>query len=219
MDDEHFGSCLRRAREERALTIGDVSASTKVPRSAIEMLESGALAGLPAHVFVRGFIRSYAKAVGINDAKPLGLFDRAVNAKTEAAIAESSAPVVDPVLDGTWKVKLLDGAEVEVKTAWTIYQVHLKDYDVESVAEITAAPKELIEQLAKDIATIKPCSIHQGEGINHWFHATEANRAAYLPVMLTGNIGKPGAGCHGWAGNYKAALFQGSKLTGPGFKG
>jgi cytoskeletal protein RodZ len=100
MDDEHFGSCLRRAREERALTIGDVSASTKVPRSAIEMLESGALAGLPAHVFVRGFIRSYAKAVGINDTRPLGLFDRAVNAKTEAAIAASSAPVVDPVLAG-----------------------------------------------------------------------------------------------------------------------
>jgi len=126
---------------------------------------------------------------------------------------------IDPVLDGTWKVKLVDGTEVEVKTAWTLYRVHLKDYDLDAVAEITAAPKELIEQLAKDIATIKPCSIHQGEGINHWFHATEANRAAYLPVMLTGNIGKPGAGCHGWAGNYKAALFQGSKLTGPGFKG
>ena len=31
-------------------------------------------------------------------------------------------------------------------------------------------------------------SIHQGEGINHWFHATEMNRAAYLPLMLTGNI-------------------------------
>ena len=49
--------------------------------------------------------------------------------------------------------------------------------------------------------------------------ATEANRAAYLPLMLTGNIGKPGAGCHAWAGNYKAALFQGSAITGPGFKG
>ncbi|MBI4027900.1 MAG: molybdopterin-dependent oxidoreductase [Verrucomicrobia bacterium] len=126
---------------------------------------------------------------------------------------------IDPVLDGTWKVKLLDGKQVEVKTAWTMYQVHLKDYDLNTVAEITAAPKELIEQLAKDIATIQPCSIHQGEGINHWFHGTEANRAAYLPMMLTGNIGKPGAGAHGWAGNYKAALFQGSKLTGPGFKG
>lgn len=126
---------------------------------------------------------------------------------------------IDPVLDWTGKVRLADGSEVEVKTAWAQYQVHLKDYDLESVAEITGAPRELIQRLAQDIATIKPVSIHQGEGINHWFHATEANRAAYLPVMLTGNIGKPGAGCHGWAGNYKAALFQGSKLTGPGFKG
>jgi nitrate reductase alpha subunit len=74
-------------------------------------------------------------------------------------------------------------------------------------------------QLADDIATMKPVAIHQGEGINHWFHATEMNRAAYLPLLLTGNIGRPGAGCHTWAGNYKAALFQGSKETGPGFKG
>jgi nitrate reductase alpha subunit len=129
----------------------------------------------------------------------------------------------DPVLDGAWKIKLIDGTEIEVKTLWTVYQVHLKDYDLKSVAEITHAPAELIERLAEDIwqttANQGPVAIHQGEGINHWFHATEANRAAYLPLMLTGNLGKPGAGCHTWAGNYKAALFQGSQITGPGFKG
>ena len=101
---------------------------------------------------------------------------------------------------------------------WTLYQTHLKDYDLDTVAEITSAPKALIEQLAQDIATMKPVAIHQGEGINHWFHATEMNRAAYLPLMLTGNIGKPGAGCHTWAGNYKAALFQGSALDRPWFQ-
>jgi cytoskeletal protein RodZ len=100
MDDEHFGNCLRRAREEKSLTIGDVSASTKVPRSAIELLESGSLNGLPAHVFVRGFIRSYAKAVGIADAQPLGLYDRAINRESAAARAKSASPVVDPVLAG-----------------------------------------------------------------------------------------------------------------------
>ncbi len=63
---------------------------------------------------------------------------------------------IDPTLDGTWKIKLVDGSEVEVKTAWTQYQVHLKDYDVDSVSQITSSPKELILQLAKDIATIKP---------------------------------------------------------------
>jgi len=100
MDDETFGNCLRRAREDRALTIGDISAATKVPRSAIEQLEAGALSSLPAHVFVRGFIRSYAKAVGINDARPLSLFDRVVNAKNEAARVEAVSPVIDPSLAG-----------------------------------------------------------------------------------------------------------------------
>jgi cytoskeletal protein RodZ len=100
MNDEHFGTCLRKAREERALTIGDLSASTKVPRSAIELLESGNLSGLPAHVFVRGFIRSYAKAVGIAESRPLSLFDRAINAHDEEARAKSASPVVDPVLAG-----------------------------------------------------------------------------------------------------------------------
>ena len=100
MDDEHFGNCLRRAREEKSLTVGDVSASTKVPRSAIELLESGSLSGLPAHVFVRGFIRSYAKAVGIADSQPLGLYDRAINRESEAAHVKSVSPVVDPSLAG-----------------------------------------------------------------------------------------------------------------------
>jgi nitrate reductase / nitrite oxidoreductase, alpha subunit len=130
-----------------------------------------------------------------------------------------SARGIDPVLEGRYQVKLADGRTVECATLWTLYQTHLKDYDLDTVADITRAPRTLIEQLAEDIAAIKPVAIHQGEGINHWFHATEMNRAAYLPLMLTGNIGKPGAGCHTWAGNYKAALFQGSPWTGPGFKG
>ncbi len=130
-----------------------------------------------------------------------------------------SAKGTRPALEGTFRVQTVDGKEIEVMTLFSLYKIHLKDYDLDNVVEITHAPKDMIERLAKDLATIKPSAIHQGEGINHWFHATEANRAAYLPLMLTGNIGKPGAGCYGWAGNYKAAVFQGSPWTGYGFKG
>jgi nitrate reductase alpha subunit len=172
------------------------------------------------------------KVQGLTDEQYLKLGDRVVwDAKSGAPAAVSRDDVgkrfaergIDPALDGNWNIKLVDGAEVEVRTLWSLYKVHLADYDLDSVVEITHTPRELIEKLARDIwETTRnggPVAIHQGEGINHWFHATEANRAAYLPIMLTGNIGKPGAGVHGWAGNYKAALFQGSKKTGPGFKG
>ncbi|MEX0677373.1 MAG: molybdopterin-dependent oxidoreductase [Pirellulales bacterium] len=130
---------------------------------------------------------------------------------------------IAPALSYSGTVKLADGAEVEVVTIWDAYQVHLRDYDLETVARITGADKTLIERLAKDIWDTSraghPVAIHVGEGINHWFHATLANRAQYLPVMLTGQLGKPGAGCFTWAGNYKSALFQSSPESGPGFLG
>ncbi len=129
-----------------------------------------------------------------------------------------AAKAIEPALKGRFEVEI-EGRKVEVMTLWEMYEIHLADYDLASVAEITGCPAEMIERLAKDIATIKPVAIHQGEGINHWFHATEANRAVYLPLMLTGNIGIPGGGSHTWAGNYKAANFQGSPWSGPGFKG
>jgi nitrate reductase alpha subunit len=133
--------------------------------------------------------------------------------------AKLTAKGIEPALDKRLSVRLVDGQQVEVRTLWNAYLEHLRDYDLDTVHEITHAPKALIEQLAKDMHELGPVAIHQGEGINHWFHATEMNRAVYLPLMLTGNIGKPGAGSYTWAGNYKAALFQGSPWTGPGFKG
>ena len=123
---------------------------------------------------------------------------------------------LDVALEGSLEAKLLDGSAVEVMPVFEMYRRHLKDYDLDTVSEITGAQKEMIERLAKDLATIKPASIHYGEGVNHYFHATLHNRATYLPMMLTGNIGKHGAGVYTWAGNYKGALFQASPWSGPG---
>ena len=128
---------------------------------------------------------------------------------------------IDPKLDWKGAVKLLDGSEVEVQTLWELYKIHLRDYDVDTAHEICKAPKESIIRLAQDIGNPDnwPIGVHIGEGINHWFHATEANRAICLPMILTGNIGKPGAGFYAWSGNYKAAVFQATPATGPGFYG
>ncbi len=126
---------------------------------------------------------------------------------------------IDPDLEYAATIALPNGQAVEVITLWQAYRLNLQDYDVATASEISGAPANLIEQLATDLATIKPAAIHVGEGINHWFHGTMHNRAVHLPMMLTGNIGKPGAGVYSWAGNYKAALFQGTPETGPGFKG
>ncbi|MCA9410793.1 MAG: molybdopterin-dependent oxidoreductase [Candidatus Omnitrophica bacterium] len=123
---------------------------------------------------------------------------------------------VDPALFGEFKVKTLNGEEIQVLTVMEMYSRHLKDYDPKTAGEISGADPELIERLANDLSTIKPAAIHFGEGINHYFHATLHNRACFFLATLTGNIGRHGGGCYAWAGNYKGALFQASAWSGPG---
>ena len=48
---------------------------------------------------------------------------------------------IDPVLEGKAMVKLVDGKEVEVATILELYKVHLKDYDLDTVQEITGSPQ------------------------------------------------------------------------------
>ena len=128
--------------------------------------------------------------------------------------------ITDVALTGTYKVSTVDGATVEVMPVYEMYQRHLADYDTQTVEEISGAKAELVERLAKDIwETTKAghsVAIHHGEGVNHYFHATLHNRACHLPLMLTGNFGKHGAGVFTWAGNYKGALLQASPWSGPG---
>ncbi len=127
---------------------------------------------------------------------------------------------VPAALEGTFRVRLVNGTEIEVMPILEMYKRHLQDYDVKTVAEISGAPAHLVRRLAEDIWKTTeaghPVAIHTGEGVNHYFHATLHNRATYLPLMLTGNIGKHGAGSLTWAGNYKGALFQASSWSGPG---
>src|SRR3954466_1023085 len=99
MEQENYGSLLREARERRCVSLTDISRKTKVPASALALLESGRLDGLPADVFVRGFIRSYAKHVGISEVEPLGLYQKAIDDRRraeESAVSQPRAPMPAP---------------------------------------------------------------------------------------------------------------------------
>lgn len=92
---EHFGAFLRHARESRDIVLADIALKTKVSRSTLELLESGELADLPAGVYVRGFIRSFARAVGADETAPLLMYERAVEAKSRAEKTRDVTPVAE----------------------------------------------------------------------------------------------------------------------------
>lgn len=73
-DQQGSGDRLRQAREAAGLGIAEVAAKMRVPARVVETLESGDWERLGAPVFVRGKLRSYARAVGLpeDELQPAG---------------------------------------------------------------------------------------------------------------------------------------------------
>ena len=73
---------LRAGRANKGLSLEDVAKITKIQQRILERLEAGKLEGLPAEVFVRGFVRSYARCVGLDEAEALQRYTTAAGQPT-----------------------------------------------------------------------------------------------------------------------------------------
>ena len=65
-DGATIGAELKRARIARKQSIEDVSRATKINTSMIRAMETDAFAKLPGGLFTRGFLRAYAREVGLD---------------------------------------------------------------------------------------------------------------------------------------------------------
>ena len=68
------GEILQRARSDRGGTIDEASRVTKIPRRYLEALEQENYEVLPAPVYTRGFLRSYAGYLGLEPGKLMPFF-------------------------------------------------------------------------------------------------------------------------------------------------
>ena len=72
-----FGRYLRSVRREKGLDLERISRETRIGIDTLNLIEQEDLSGLPSEVFVKGFLRAYAKAIGANG-------DRAVEGYLES---------------------------------------------------------------------------------------------------------------------------------------
>jgi len=82
----------------------------------------------------------------------------------------------------------------------------VRDWPPDRVAEITDVPVSVIERLAEMIGSIAPLSICAGFGMQRYTNSAQTMRALIALLVLTGNIGKPGAG---WIyANLQSSIFD-----------
>ena len=80
-----IGELLRSKREEKGLNLKTISQQTKIHMGLLEHLENNDLAKLPSKTYVRGFVKSAAKILGINQTIALEALEATYNreVKTE----------------------------------------------------------------------------------------------------------------------------------------
>ena len=64
---ESPGAYLKRERELRGITLKSVHEAVRVPLRFLEALESDEYEALPHPTFVKGFIKTYCKHLGLDD--------------------------------------------------------------------------------------------------------------------------------------------------------
>ena len=89
---ESLGSYLKRERELRQISVSEIAQTTRIPARIIEALESDRLDALPADVFVRGYLRAYARAVVLDEGDVLARFQSKPEPETPASLPAVYAP-------------------------------------------------------------------------------------------------------------------------------
>lgn len=62
---ESIGRYLKSQREAQGMSVEEIARATRIPTVSIDNIESDHFDDLPAEVFVRGFLRAYARAVQV----------------------------------------------------------------------------------------------------------------------------------------------------------
>ena len=74
---ESFGARLKREREKRKITLDDISISTKIGTRFLVALEEDHFDQLPGGIFNKGFVRAYARHLGLDEAQTIADFEAA----------------------------------------------------------------------------------------------------------------------------------------------
>ena len=92
---------------------------------------------------------------------------------------------------------LYDQAYIEKFTEnWEAEKAHLAAYAPEKMEAICGIPAETLRAVARDFAGAKAGMIFWGMGISQHIHGTDNSRCLIALALMTGNVGKPGAGLH-----------------------
>lgn len=90
------GETLRQARESNGWTLAEVALKLNLTSTSLANLEAGAFDKLPGHTFARGYIRAYAKLLGIDQTVLVQEFDQFTGTDSQGSNVHGLGRIEEP---------------------------------------------------------------------------------------------------------------------------
>ncbi len=174
------GERLAAARESRGMTVAEIAQQLKLSPWQVEALEAGNTSRLPSAVFVRGFIRNYARLVKLDPKELL--------AYTEPAAPAPVAPAHNPSAEIPFPTKRrvnwwpYAAGAVAVVAALAVYEFYPEATSVSPApsAEVQSAPSQT--QVAMESTPVRTDSAAPATAAGAPASAVAPAEAAAAPV-------------------------------------
>ena len=152
-----IGQTLRAAREAHGMSQDDVAAHLRLMHRQIEAMESDDFASLGQSVFARGFVRNYARLLGL---VPEDLLARMGGAPSEAApITQAEPPPQAAWLTSPWLILMLLGTLIVVAVPVALYLWLNSEVD----DGLPSRPPSTIQRGSAPVATPAPVAAPAAE--------------------------------------------------------
>jgi cytoskeleton protein RodZ len=193
-----FGEYLRREREMRGVSLGEISTATKISIRFLQAIENEELSKLPGGIFTRSFVRTYARYLGLDEERVLADCQLAGQQKPEVDIRRITANRARPngAASRTRIIALLMAGGL-LASGYALFRHSRRVMEQQSSTPMVTAPSTTAPgtKPPRTAAPLQPSTPVQPEN-NPSLSATSASptaSAATAPGTLQGGAPSPGA--------------------------
>ncbi len=195
---ESFGARLKREREQRKITLDDISVATKIGTRFLAALEEEHFDQLPGGIFNKGFVRAYARHLGIDENQAIADFV-AASAPSLPEIPPEETPVLAAmavrVPESKQKSRSNDGIPWGMVAAglliiafgFALWGFHSREKPAPRVKVATAVPTEQTPATPETASTapqVPPAGASAGATESATLPSTPVTNAGVFTVLI-----------------------------------
>jgi len=183
-----FGQKLKSEREKRAITLEQISSSTKIGKRMLQALEEENFNQLPGGIFNKGFVRAYARHVGLDEDQAITDYLQASGqdnvAKPDTEVEAKTVPEEPREPSASWQIPWgwLAAILLLLAVALSLWNRRQHKNDAHPQSPAPTATEKLTANPSAGANAGSPASLNEGAAANRAQTTTPTKDVSRVPT-------------------------------------